>query len=614
MSVRKHTVLTKVLEDIQNSSGSIIATGVLMLLMGVFAMASPLAAGLSLALMVGVLLLVGGIGQLVFAFKSGKGLFAIVFAVLILTCLLVGSVAVAQDESGEALAATQVAEQSSGPEDKLQRGTPRGSIAGFLKASSNFDFELAAEFLDLRNLPRGARELGGPELARQLNHVLSRAIWFDDVTVSNNPGGAKGDSLPDYRDEFVVIKTQDGNVPLWMQHIPREDGTLIWKVSNRSVAQIPQLYFEYSYPPIIEQIRDWFPGDASLFGLEIFKWFILICSALLMWPLLHLLGVVLVRLFSSPESPTHSLWRKVLTGPVIAVSILLLLEQILLRLGAGALAQKILYTHTLDTLIFSWCLWNIANLVKSYKQEKLTAAGRVGAAKLIEPVTTFVKLLILLFGALFWMNNVGINITTVLAGLGFGGLAMALALQKPIEDVMGALTLFTQAPIKVGDLCRYDGYFGTVEDIGLRNTRIRTLTNTLVHIPNARIAHVEIENFSSRTKIRFWPTLRLRYDTTPEQLKTLIHNIREMLEQHERVYDEPLRVLLTELGEDAILIKLHAFLKTKDFPESLVISQELIFKIMVIVKAAGAHFALPGRSIYLEDASNFGSRSNTDLA
>jgi MscS family membrane protein len=166
--------------------------------------------------------------------------------------------------------------------------------------------------------------------------------------------------------------------------------------------------------------------------------------------------------------------------------------------------------------------------------------------------------------------------------------------------MMGALTLFTQAPVRMGDLCRYGNIVGVVEDIGLRSTRIRTLTNTLVHVPNARIAHIEIENMSARTKIRYWPTLRLRYDATPQQLRTIMANIHAMLEQSERVYDDPVRVRFTDFDDDAILIKVHAFLKTTDFSESLEIGEELNLRIMEIVQETGVEFALPGRSIYME--------------
>jgi len=523
-------------------------------------------------------------------------------ALLLIPFLWFSAPALAQEKPAEGVAVV-VAEVDKGPEDALNRGTPRGSIIGYLEASAELDFEKAAQYLDLRNLPDEVEELGGNELARQLNHVLSRAVWLDDYTVSDKPEGLKGDDLPPYRDPLVVIKTAGGDVPLWMQHVPRGDGEKIWKVSNRSVALVPELYDEFSYPATIEKIRQWFPEDASFIGFEAFKWFILLTSAFLAWPAFYLLGLILTRVFLKPESPTYALWRKILTGPMVALGILLVAGFVVDRLGAGAVTQDFLKARTLNTVIFIWFCWSIANLVKIHKQDKLNAQGRPGAARLMQPITTFFKLIVLLFGILFWLNNLGVNISTVLAGLGVGGLALALALQKPIEDMMGALSLFSQAPIRVGDFCKYGNFTGTIEDIGIRSTRIRTLTNTLVHVPNARLAHIEIENITAREKIRFWPTLRLRYDSTPDQLRAITSGIISMLEQHEEVYEDPIRVRLTDFDEDAILVKVHSFLKTTDFTESLRIAEDLNFSIMDIVQAAGTRFALPGKSIYVEGES-----------
>jgi MscS family membrane protein len=507
----------------------------------------------------------------------------------------------AQNEVTESATVTIPIPVDKGPEDLLNRGTPRGSIIGFLDAASKFDFEKAAEFLDLRNLPAEVSELGGKELARQLNHVLSRSVWLDDYSVSDKPNGEKGDGLPEYRDHLLTIKDLQGkDIPMWMQHVPRGDGEKIWKVSNRSIALIPGLYEEFSYPQQIERIRSWFPADASFLGLEAFKWFILITVAILCWPIFYVLGRLLTALFSSPKKDIYPLIRQALTGPLAAIGTLLVVGLFLEELGAGAYAQQIMQTRTLSTLVVVWALWSLVNLYKARQQHRLNKLGRPGAAKLLRPMTAFLKIVIVIFAALFWLNNMGVNITTVMAGLGVGGLALALALQRPIEDMMGALTIFSQATVRVGDLCRYGTIMGHVEDIGLRTTRLRTLTNTLVSIPNSRIAYVELENFSARTKIRFWPTLRLRYDTTPDQMHTVMDNILHMLEQHERVHDEPLRVRLTEFDEDAILVKVHAFMKTTEFAESLEIGEDLNFRILEIIHAAGARFALPGKSIYME--------------
>ncbi|MBT8052756.1 MAG: mechanosensitive ion channel family protein [Xanthomonadales bacterium] len=504
-----------------------------------------------------------------------------------------------QEENKEAVVVA-VPTADKGPEDALNRGNPRDSITGFLKSASEFNWERAAEYLDLRNLPGDVAEVGGPELARQFNHVMARAVWFDDYSITDNPEGTLGDGLPVYRDELVTINTADGPVPIWMQQVPRGDGVDIWKISNRSVALVPDLYEEFSYSAPVERVRGWFPDDASFLGIEAFKWVIMLAFALVSWPVLYLLGWLLSRIFSSPKKENYLLVKKIFTGPLVLIGILFVANRTILALGAGVYAQEYLKAQTFLIIAVVWVFWSILNLVKSFQQAKLSALGRPGAAKLMQPLTTLLKILVLLFGVMFWLSNLGVNITTVLAGLGVGGLAVALALQKPLEDMMGALTIFTQATIRVGDFVRYGSEMGVVEDIGLRTTRLRTLTNTVVSVPNARIASVETENLSYRTKIRYWPTLRLRYDTSPDQLKTVIGGIREMLEQHEQVHDEPVRVRFTDFDKDAILIKINSFVKTTDFTQFLEVAEDLNFRIMEIVNTAGASFALPGQSIYME--------------
>ena len=510
------------------------------------------------------------------------------------------SPAQAQEDQPDVVVVTAPVAVAKGPEDALGRGNPHDSIVGYLAAANAFQWEKAAEYLDLRNVPEEVGELGGPELARQFNHVLSRAVWFDDYSVSSDADGVKGDGLPAYRDELVTINTSEGPVPIWLQQVPRGDGEEIWKLSNRSVALIPDLYEEFSFNPAVERIRGWFPEDAAFLGIEAFKWFIVIVVALLSWPVFYLIGLALSRIFSSPEREIYPLIKNVFTGPLVLISILILTQEVIVKLGAGAYAQEAMKAQTLNTIAVVWVVWAILNLFKKYQQSKLTAVGRPGAAKLMQPLTTLFKILTLVFGLLFWLNNIGVNITTVLAGLGVGGLAVALALQKPLEDMMGALTIFTQATIRVGDFVRYGTEMGTVEDIGLRTTRLRTLTNTVVSVPNARVASVETENLSYRTKIRYWPTLRLRYDTSPDQIKSVLNGVRESLEKHEQVYDDPVRVRFTDFDDDAILIKVNSFVRTTDFSEFLEVAEELNFQIMEVVRSSGAAFALPGKAIYLE--------------
>ena len=345
--------------------------------------------------------------------------------------------ALAQEQATEPTVVVPVTVDK-GPEDALDRGNPRSSIIGYLSAASEFNWEKAAEYLDLRNLPPDVQAIGGPELARQFNHVVSRSVWLDRLSVSDSPQGLQGDDLPTYRDELMRIPGEDGEVPIWLQQVPRADGVMIWKLSNRSVARVPELYALYSYSAPVESVRSWFPADASFLGLEAFKWFIMIVISLIAWPVAYLIGLLLARLFSSPENEIYPLIRNIFTGPLVLIAILFAARSTAEQLGIGAYAQQVMQAKTMATLAIVWVLWSVINLVRSYQQEKLNKLGRPGAAKLMQPLTTLVKILVFVFGLLFWLNNIGINITTVLAGLGVGGLAVALALQKPIEDMMGA--------------------------------------------------------------------------------------------------------------------------------------------------------------------------------
>lgn len=496
-------------------------------------------------------------------------------------------------------AALPAQEEAEAPRDALDRGIPWSSMRGFLLAASDQDFGTAAEYLDLRNLPPEVSNLGGQELARQLNLVLSRTMRLQDYDLDTTPSGRQGDGLPDFRDELGRIPGPDGDVILYLQHVPREDGVMIWKISNQSVAEIPSLYAFYAPDPWVEAIRQRLPANMGFLGLELYKWVIMLAVGLLAWPVFHLIGALLSRLVLGPDHPMFPLVYRALTRPFVALAVVVLMGLTIRRLGLSAMAQKYADARTIGILVVVWVIWSLIGLVQVFKRQRLMQQGREGAAKLLRPMSNLLRLLVLLIGVLFWLSNIGVNISTVLAGLGVGGLALALALQKPIEDLMGALTLFSQQPVRVGDFCRYADVTGTVEEIGLRTTRIRTLGNTVVCVPNARIAHSEIENYSARQKFYYKPELRLRYDTSPEQIRSILAEIREMLASHPRVLAEDgLRVRFTDFSSDAILVKVHSYVDATSIAEFLEIAENLNLRIMEIVESHSVSFALPGRMIY----------------
>ena len=191
----------------------------------------------------------------------------------------------------------------------------------------------------------------------------------------------------------------------------------------------------------------------------------------------------------------------------------------------------------------------------------------------------------------------------MLAGLGVGGLAIALAVRPTLENLIGGFILFMDKPVRVGDLCRFGDEFGFVEKIGLRSTRIRKYEDSIVTVPNAQFSQLQLENLSSRTKILFRVTIGLRYETTSEQLRFVLAQLRKMLVGHPMVSQEDLRVRFRRFDEYSLGIDVYAYVRTNDRPEYWAIREDLNLRIMDIVKEAGTSFAFPSQTAYFTQDS-----------
>jgi MscS family membrane protein len=192
----------------------------------------------------------------------------------------------------------------------------------------------------------------------------------------------------------------------------------------------------------------------------------------------------------------------------------------------------------------------------------------------------------------------GVRLTPLLAGIGIGGLAVALAARPTLENVIGGFTLFADKPVSVGDYCRFGDEEGTVEEIGLRSTRIRKLDDTLVSIPNADFSNIQLHNITRRRQRLYRTTIGLRYETTPDQLRFVIANLREMLTGHPKVVKEPLYVRFIGFGAYSLDLDLFARIRTRDWLEYKAIREDINLRIVDIVKQAGTGFAFPSQTSY----------------
>jgi len=484
--------------------------------------------------------------------------------------------------------------------DNMGRDTPRSSFVGFLRATEKFDFVIAAEFIDLRNLPRSIREYSGEELARQLDFIIKRGMKIDVTHLSKKPTGQVVDGLPDYRDELGHLVSADGEQVLYLQKVPGLDDNFIWKISNASIALVPELYDYFSYPDWVENIRVHLPEDSGFLGVELFKWVILLGVTIILLPIFWLIGFALSWLISRPGSPLHLSVRRLFTRPLTIFAVMMITGQLLKELGLGARAQALVEAKTLMTIVVVWLVFSLVDLIREKRREAFIAQGRSDAHILGRPMANALKLFTLLVAILVWLSNSGINISTLLAGLGVGGVALALALQKPIEDLLGAISIYSQQPMITGDLCKYGTILGRIQEIGLRTTRIRTLNDTLVSVPNCLIAHGAIENYSAREKMLYHPELPLRYDTSKEQVQVIMDEIGQMARDHDGVIEKSVRIRFTEFSENSMIIKARIYVDTSDFSTYLQVVTDLNMGIMKIVQDNGAHFAQGAKTVMLE--------------
>ena len=198
----------------------------------------------------------------------------------------------------------------------------------------------------------------------------------------------------------------------------------------------------------------------------------------------------------------------------------------------------------------------------------------------------------------FWVQSMGVSVLTMVTGLGIGGIAVALAAQRTLENFIGSLTIFADPPVRIGEFCRYGDKMGVVEHVGMRATRIRSPERTVVTVPNAEFSKMQIENFGRRDKILFRETLSLRLETSRAQLQRVLERTRAVLGADDRIDEQPLRVRLVSAGPSALEFEVYAYAKTSDWTEFLGIREAILLEIMREIEEAGTALAPPARVSY----------------
>ena len=514
----------------------------------------------------------------------------------VVLCLLLLSCPTLRSKDVPAKADTSAEERPRLP-DTIGRGTPRGTVLGLLSAARNRNTGLAALYL---NTPlRGA---DAEALASQLAAVIDRRLPARLNEISDNPEGSRRDPLNPDEDLIGVIQTANGDLDILVERVDRGKAGKVWLFSGKTLAWIPDAFQELSESALERFLPDFMirtrVADIPLFeSVAVFVGmpFLYLLTGVLNRILSLAAGIVLRRLSRNPALPNPRVLRPPFRLLLLALAIRWLVSKVPLPL----LARQFWSTTALMIVVVA-CMWLLMLLNESGERYLVRRRRSLsGAASALRLVRRLIDGIILFAGLLFTLHHFGINLTATLAGLGVGGIAVALAAQKTLENVIAGVSLIADQAVRVGDVLNLGDIQGTVEEVGLRSTRIRTVGRTVVSLPNGQIANMRLETLSLRDKFLFHPVVGLRYETTPVQLHSFMAGVRTLLSGHANVDQLTVRVRFVRFGASSLDVDIFAYVFAPDWNNFLEIQEELLFGIMDIVRKAGAEIAFPSQTLYL---------------
>lgn len=486
------------------------------------------------------------------------------------------------------------------PAPEAAPDSPRATVAEYLGLARAGRFDEAARFLDLPDALDGR----GPELARKLKLVLDRRLWIDPGKLSPLPAGHREDGLAADVEQIGEIVGPTGR-PEPVRLVKRErGGGPVWLFSRATSGRIPSWYDRLDNRSLLDRIPAPLlrPGPKELLW---WQWIVVLVLLVPAWWGGKLLGWAVRKVLLRFAARTSTTWDEAfllkMRGPFTLAFTLVLLRAGLPFLGLYVPAEAFALA-ALKAGAIAAAFWAVLRAV-TVSGEVLAAAPWAVASSAARSSLHFAvqvaRVLVVIVGLLAGLAALGVPVNSVVAGLGIGGVAIAFAAQKTVENFFGAVSLGVDQPLRVGDFVKVGDVTGTVERIGLRSTRFRTLDRTLVTIPNGKLADMQIETFAERDRIRLAAMLSLEYGTTAAQMREVVSGIEALLRAHPKIWPETVVVRFVAVAGSSLDVEVMAWFQTTLFDEFRDIRQEVLIGILEVVEKAGTSFAFPTRTVHL---------------
>lgn len=453
------------------------------------------------------------------------------------------------------------------------------------------------------NISAKSFNVSDKKLARELAIKLKRYLdaTGNFVDMERLP---KEENYLDSASARHIFRLFEGNRNIYVEKIDNR-----WYYSKHTVKLIPELY-KSIFPKGFKEILNKMPEFmfSKFLGLELWKLigilFYLILGALLYLIFKGILNKYVLSILSKiNKSVIFTKPVAKASGPASVLIVLILIENFLPYLQLPINLSKFIATliKILYPIFATIIVYRITDIISHIFEKVADKTETTTDDQLVPLVRKAIKVVVVVIGSFYIVDSTGIDYTPLLAGASIGGLALALAAQDTVKNFFGSVTIFTDKPFDVGDWIVFGGSEGTVEEVGVRSTRVRTFHNSLVSIPNGKISDMTIDNMGRREFRRYSTKLNLRFDTPIELAEEYVNRLKELVLKLERTRKDYFEIHINDISDSSIQILIYIFFNVPNWTEELKGKQEFIISTIKIAEELNIKFAYPTQIIKLEE-------------
>ena len=509
--------------------------------------------------------------------------------------------------------------------EPIRTDSPRETMKSFMDAMNDYrkgveakDPDLqnriqdAIRTLDLSQVPAVTKEEKGQEAAMLLKEVLDRVIVID---YSKIPGEATPE---DKTPKPLPERWRLAGTEIAITRIDEGERKGEYLFSSSTVERSREFYDKVQDLPYLDGtgggaaykdpwMEEYIPGWAqrNVLGLFLWQWIglgIVVLLGLIIRTIVKFGVGKLVTLVSKSETKWDDKFIDALRGPTgfAIATVFWYFSLKYFRFDGSVLSFFNIVIQILFSVTLIWLAYRLTGVVTEYMTALASKTESTLDDQLVPLLSRTLKIFVVVFGILVTIQNLGINVMSVLAGLGIGGLAFALAAKDAVANFFGSLMILFDKPFQAGEWIKVGEAEGTVEEIGFRSTRIRTFYNSLISIPNAELMNAKIDNMGRREFRRLVLKLGVTYDTGPDLLEGFLEGIKNVIKANPNTRKDYYHVVFHEYGPDSLIIMVYVFFKVPDWSTELVERQNLMLEIYRLAQSMGVEFAFPTQTLHVE--------------